>query len=598
MRYKAPATPIGRGTAKAENIERSNLGGAVATADNLGLLHSHPVSAEQENINRLQSLRGTLTMPFNMEFFGAILGGGLTWVAKKAGWERVQTAIRSVTNAPFKALRDTTIGDLGKLPAHYTHALSEHAKEAGGLAAANWKPALDNATEVMTKTSDTINGHVGEVISPARKAVARGIDRFEGTGVGKKLHGMFDTLMHNREAACTVKCGKALGKAEAALTTEATGMFRKALNFITRKAPTTVPVGELAPVMEGLAAAKGLEGVARIDQLKSVSAQLGTLMESGEIKGELAKRASDVSRYIGKTIGSAQAIETYKSAAGESLKTMVKTVGKAAGRIPLFSALVGAGVVAGIGASILIARKDSKEAKQATAELTADLGEFKDSGFMKAIKAAHKKEGGARIAKTGLEVFGGAVDGALMTMPGAGGAAMMGAMMVPQLCSGLVPDNLLLGSYIALKKSESGELKFEKPEQKLELVKQLVAALPSVAAHGGIYNRLVTPVAAEMIKQEMPVKSMVQLLANDAAFNKFASEVNAKVQAQKAAATTVGHGEAKSTADAAIAKASESSKAAVSAAAEIPGKPAGRVMVGKETLEHQGTIATREKAIA
>lgn len=218
-------------------------------------------------------------------------------------------------------------------------------------------------------------------------------------------------------------------------------------------------------------------------------------------------------------------------------KAMPKAITTALAKVrgaSIFQVMMTAGVAVGMGATLFGARAESKESKAAFKNLLADLGGDVKSPFAKAVKASYASKKNWGVAKTGLELAGGAAEGVMWAMPGLGGMALMGGMMIPQLCTGLVPDSPVLGAYVALNKAAAGELKLDTAAQ-IELVKQLVAIVPTVAAHGGQYNRLNAPIAAAIVEQKMSPKAVVQLLNNDAKFTAFADEVNSKQKAAKAA---------------------------------------------------------------
>jgi hypothetical protein len=138
------------------------------------------------------------------------------------------------------------------------------------------------------------------------------------------------------------------------------------------------------------------------------------------------------------------------------------------------------------------------------------------------------------VAKTGMKLTGVVADGAMWMLPGGGGMAMMGAVMLPQLCESLVPGNPTLGAYVALQKNERGELKLD-TEAQTQAIRQLVGVMPAVAAQGGFYNRLAQPIAAEIVSRKMNTQQVIQLLGDNAAFTALSSEVAAK-RAQAATA--------------------------------------------------------------
>lgn len=607
-RMGAPATSHVAGTGhRPVSAKKNTVGDAVAVAENEAALGAKPaLTPEQETIQSLQNARSKLTAPFMGEFMGMAAGGATTWVAGKFNMTRVQTVLRAIFSAPFEALRETTFGTITQFPAHYMNAVARHAsdasagaikrhaekaklitKETGNVAevlsgikaekvegayqAQKWSEGAKTAADKLANGAESINARVtgSDTVKTMRSAIGNKLDWLEKeTRFGGKLNEMFDGIMHRRSTAAVTRHGRAIAKAEAALTTEAPGFFKSIANFFTRTKPATVAAGTLEPIMQGIKSASDLTGEAKVGALKEVSEQLGTMLRTNVVAGADAVRAHKVAQHLTKAVSSATVAHTYEAAAGESLRQMVKTVGKSLANIKVFPALMVLGATAGLAATVLSARAESKQAKETYKDLLTQLEGHEQSGFMKAVKSSYGKEKYSRFAKTGLEVVGGVADGAFMALPGGGGAAMMGAMMLPQICGTLVPDNPLLGAYEALKQNEAGKLKLP-AEQTLELTRHMIAAMPSVEQHGGIYNRLVTPIAKEIESRKLSVREFVQLLADDSKFTAFAAEVNQKQQAK--------------------AEQAKAGKDALAAHAETPNKPATRISTGV-SAKHEGTI--------
>jgi hypothetical protein len=208
----------------------------------------------------------------------------------------------------------------------------------------------------------------------------------------------------------------------------------------------------------------------------------------------------------------------------KAIPTAIKSKLAGTKNISVFAALMVTGALAGVGAVLFGARAERKETKAAFDALTHDIGGNKNSAFAKAIEQTYASKKKWGVAKTGLEVGGEAINGALFMKTGTVGFGLIAGSMLPQLCSSLVPESPVLGGYMALKKADAGELKLD-AQARVELYKQLIAVMPSVAAHGGQYNRLTAPIAKEMATREMTAKQVVQLLGDEAGFQIFAKEV-------------------------------------------------------------------------
>lgn len=461
---------------------------------------------------------------------GSMISGALAWVPKKMGLKRTAAAIKMAINSSLHALRTTPILEVFRLPANFLN----HARgEATALEATGMAESAGRYAKSATTYAEGMEASARSFFKPLVNAVTRGVDRFEAGGIGKSLRNGADRLTNHRKAAAIVKHDAAFAEAHKALTTEARVGFKQKIGgffgdkFKGRK-PATIHAGELSHITHELNAAASLSGADKVTRLQGLAEQLKAVAGREGVAPEVAARAGNVMSHVEKALGSAGKIETYGKAAGAGLKGLLK----AAGRIPVFHALLTAGIVAGIGATLLTSRAESKAAKAAFDDLSTQLGGKSDSGFLQAVKAAHKSQKVWGKAKTGLEMAGNVADGAMWMMPGGGGMAMMGAMIVPQMIGGLVPDNPVLGALVALQKEARGEVRLD-GAAKIELVRHLVGAMPAVAAKGGVYNRLTTPIATEIVDRGMTPEQIVQLLGNNAAFTQLTSEVAAK-RAQQA----------------------------------------------------------------
>lgn len=506
-------------------IETAAKGGVSAVKKNWDAKNADP---SQTEVARLRSVKSTFMIPATLEIAGIFIGGALSWVTGKLGLQKATAAIGIALKVPVQALRNTSMAEAFRLPANFLKAASQEATAAGEKAS-GWAEATAKRSAAFEQSAAAMESRASSFAAPLRRAVGNSIEAFETTGIGKQLHGAVDRLMLSRKAAVIAKHDAVFEKAQTAMTTQATAGWRQSIgNWFSRSfkntQAATVEAGELSHIMQDLHAAKGNH-----EQLKLVGSRLESLVASKTLSAEASARAGNVSKHLGKLIGSAQALDTYGNAASGSMKTMAKAMGKAVSRIPVFNALLTVGIAAGVGATIVAANAESKQAKEAFADLSSELGNS-NSGFLQAVKKAQQSQGMMGKAKTGLRLVGEVADGAMWMLPGGGGMAMMGAVMVPQLCEGLVPENKLLGAYVALKKNDAGELKLA-PDGKVEAIRYLVAAMPAVAAKGGFYNRLSKPIAQAIVERNLSTADTIKLFGDEAAFTALASEVAAK-QAQ------------------------------------------------------------------
>jgi len=423
-----------------------------------------------------------------------------------------------------------------RLPSNVVKEAAREAAEVGGKAA-GWAEASAKQSDTMLRSAKTAEAAIQKKLAPLGRGIERVADRIEATGLGKRSHSMLDGLIGQRRRASEMAHSKALQKAERALTSEAVGFRKGHHEFFTRTKAPTIDAGELAPVMQALHASKDMSATAKAAHLQQTMMGLEMKMATaGAFEGEVAKRAQKAMKHISKVLGSAQAMENYEKAAGGSFKTMLGVVGKAVGSIKVFHALIGLGAVAGIGAALVSAKGESKQADAAMQDFARDL-EGNSSGAL--LKAAQNAQTNAKrwdIGKTGLKLVSEAADSIMWMNPHGAGLALMSAQMVPMFIEQLVPGNAPLGAYAALKKDDAGEVKLDN-SARIQCIKQLSVLNPVVAAHGGEYSRQNRANASEMVERRMTAKQIVQLLADEDAYTKFTAEVAAKQEAQAKAAT-------------------------------------------------------------
>lgn len=507
------------------------------------------VAAQQSRIGFLNGVRGWLTGIWNMEFFGGMAGGLFAGAAMKAKLPRVSAAIKAVTHAPIEAMREVGTAEAFRNPSRvlkaYLDHFAIHAAAAGGKATA-WSTAAANKAAAL-QTNIVAKEATAQVVPGAlSNAMSRGVDRLTGTAVGNRLQGATNWIAKKRLISATTAHDAALTAVDNAFKTDPVGFWAGARDSVTgfvRKifgkqvAPvTTVTMSEhLAPFASDVAAASGMRGAARVAHLEGVAARMRTVLQSPTLPEAARKQANTAMGELGKAITSARAIHQYEGAVGGTLKTLMKTAATAAGRVPLFSTVVGVGVAAGLGATLLTSKMESGQTTRVYKDMVADLGGETHGAFMQAVRAAYTKQREGHLAKAGLGMISSLAEGAFMTLPSGGGMELVAAQFVPGMIQTLVPDNALLNAYETLRKDEAGTMKLE-PAQRLGFIRELIAVMPAVAASGGSYNRLAGAMAEEMVARKMNVSAMVQLLGNEPAFTQMAAEVAQKQQAAKAAA--------------------------------------------------------------
>ncbi len=550
-------------------------------------------TSEQKTAGKLRSVKSGFMMPAQLEFFGMLGGGALGWVAKRFGWERAQGGIAIAAHAPVKALRQTNLADVMQLPANLFKAASSEASTVGG-AAAKWTEGLNDRAVGLLDKAKSGEKIVADKTHPLANSVGKKLDSFGETGFGQTVREKLHGFMQKRQVSAQTKHTTALANAHGAVTSETTGMWKSTKNFFKSAKPGEVDVKPLQEaVVDGIKASETMAGVDRTKHLTKLVETFDTQMRSGSLSGEVKARADNVMKHLQSALTSSKKLENYVATeAGAKIPALGEMVGKlakSAGRIPLYNALLTVGIAAGIGAVLVTARGESKEAKAAFAKLNTQLADHPNSSFLKSVKAAQKTGKKWGLAKTGLHVAGEVTEGFMWMLPNGGGAGMMGAMMVPQLCEMLVPGNAMLGALEALDKSDKGQLQLRQADR-IQIFAQLIGSIESVAKNGGQYNRLAKAVAGEMQERGFKYPDVVKLLGDDVAFGKFANEVSAKQKAETAKTAA----EVK-----AVAPVVEKIPAIAARAPMLAAAPSNRIGVGATEAHHKGMVVdNRQLAMA
>jgi len=469
--------------------------GAIIANDAVGILHKHPEESDNRAIARAQKIERTADKLWTAEMFAMMGGMGLGAVSRWTKNEHLDKASKAI-NYPFKKLRETQLNQV--LP-------------------------------------ESVNTQLGTTMQPVKDSVKAGLGAFEGTVVGKPVVDGLQKVSTWRAEANTSKHIKQLGKAEAALTQNPPGFFGfidDIKNFITRSKPKPIPAHEgLGEATKHLANARSAATTAdRLMHMENAKKSLVKIAETSE--GELAQRAGHVLKYVEKSAASAGMAHHFSAAETQGLAGIVKAAGKAVGRVPVFGAIMGIGMTAGLSAIVMTHRKENREAKQARDEIAAAIGE--NSVLMQSIDEAYHKNKRNHLTKSGLTSVSTIANGMMAASSTAGGMGYMAASMLPAGVSAFVKEDMTLNAYANLRHEETSGQKLP-PEAKLAMIRQLVASVPAVAKAGGIYNKLTMPVAEAIQDQNLSAQDTMKLLSNETKFSELATQVMEKQKAAQAA---------------------------------------------------------------
>lgn len=484
------------------------------------------LTPEQKKAENLRGAKDALMMPTQLEAGGMLAG----FLAGKLGFQRARVALR-MAKVPAIALRQTMLGDIFSLPAKIVKVAADEAAEVSGAVkegkknyVAGWSGKLSARSEELARTGARFQEsftNQGWLKSLSRN-VGNMLDGFAATRVGSSVERGLGRIVNWRKSAAAANHERAIQNVGAALESESN--FKWVGNIFSRGKAEEAGMHHLQDIASQIHAVTGDAA-----KLKGLHQDLLQKMGQDAFKGVAKHRAGQMAKHLGKAAGSALAVEHYGAATNQGLKAMLKSLGKAAGHIPILYALIGAGAVAATGAALVTAKGENKEAKIALADVQAVIGNDDTSGFLNALKHAKNDAMKSHAMKAGLQVMGDVADGAMWANPHSVGGALMAAQMMPMALQSLVPGEPALAAAVALRKADKGELQISKNER-VEAIHQLVAVMPSVAKHGGYYNHLAKPIANAMVEQNLNYEQILKLLANNDAFTAFSREVAAKLK--------------------------------------------------------------------
>ncbi len=458
--------------------------------------------------------------PVMMEFAGMGGGWALGGLAGLVGLNRAHVAIKSTFSAPFLALRELTWGNLGAFRAHYWKAVHELAQKTLGAAKENGKTEIVALAEARVQNAAARMRDLAHTVKPVPLAVE--------TAAGD-VRGVVGQFSQWRAARNVASHGKHLDRAITALTEHKPGFFAGMWQRLTGKTPTYTGMhSSLSGIAGDLTHAKSLSGAALANHMQGVNARLGVIAQAGH---EGASQAQQVLRFANKATRSASAAHGYAEAAKNGIAGLGAMVAKVGGRLPVFGTLVAIGTTATIGATWLKLHRQHSIDAEVLRELATDLGGANPE-YIALVKRAAGKHTLSNLGTTGLSTVGEVASGAMIaaSQQGMMSGGMMAAGFLPMVVGEPVKENIVLAAYQALGNPDLTA------EQRTEAIKHLVAIKPSVAEHGGLYNRLNAQVSKALAESGKSRPEIVRLVADDKAFTAFASEVSAK---QKATETAV-----------------------------------------------------------
>ena len=537
------------------------------------VLHQAPKSKEERHIDFFSSLAGWGWLPYNLQLMTAV-----SFVMRKVGLGKYTAIPRSLGNGMMQSFELTPMSQGGKLLGNFLRAADTQHQIVGNTKRGyllRWADASD-------KFFAGFGNWLKKTFAPLSHGIGHLADKHEGSGFGKFMQRRLSWVAEARSKKNGTKAQQQIEQltkaVNDALEPPKNGMF----SFFTRPFRNKENAEGLRPLLELLNNEElkkdpkaHMEAVAELSQ---------RLVREGKLlptrSGLAWKTNVDATKALSYLTSSAE----HAGAVGGSLRTVLKNAGKMMGHTSVMGAVVTAASALGMYVAFKTAQHENHKDAATLKQLGEDLGDH-NSPYLTEVKATTQKN---KLRHYGSGAFNAAGEAVMMTQlgPGGGGmgdmAMMGGQFMLPEMGKFLLLDNAVLKSYETLKQAERGEAEVS-PQEKLQMVRHLVGAVPVVASRGGYYNQLAAPVAEALVKKDLSVRDTLRFINDPAQFTALASEVKASVDAAKAEQAKVKEQQ--------TAAAPTGGKAAPIAA----GKPG---MIVSAERAHAGTIGDRQLAMA
>lgn len=446
------------------------------------------------------------------------------YAAKLVAGDKGKAWVHGVLKSPIKAIQETFITNIGALPANATKAFANAANENNAPALAARASA---ASEKLATSGARFTHSVNKVFAPIGKATSGFFERAAQRAEAGNASGVVTDLANWRAARIDKKIlPKITEKIIAAnnnLPLNWVGKlmqaFGKNVEYVSAPALT-----HAAPILHAVQTSNGNPEIIR----KAIAAVNDNV--PANLADDVKKRLGSVVELAEKAATQLEKKAALTSVAKGGFSAIIAGIPKALSRVSLFHAILATGIAAGGVALAMRASQDSAASDTALKEMAADLyGVSADKVTAEMIsgknaplilqKAASKSHAEARgnWAAAGLRTAGEAA----FLIPSA--AAMIANMALTSGSDMLKSDNPFVKAYGALKEAESAPQKMTE-QLKMPLVSMLVAASPAFEKHGGLRNKMVQPIAQQMIKQGLSAKQIAFEIADVKAMERRAAD--------------------------------------------------------------------------
>lgn len=520
---------------------------------------------EDQDAKNIHALEGVQSAGSSVMMADAGLGLAAFAVGKPAemmGKGKFRGFVDNYLRAPIWALRNTQINQVEQLGANFTEKAAHLHLKVGNTEKAD---ALFQKAAGKQAAAEQFGGkHFSPISSKASQVMApvgRQLERLDETAFGRAIGAPFRWFSNMRHNVVDNKYKVILNRG---LQIENTGGFIGIGSKAGNGSKAGVAIEGFNPDsilnLRNTTFSSQAAHVEALDaEIKKVTELGRDLMKKG--KPEEYKKLLGVAESLQEAKVQVLAKHWHGNVAQGGLGSLLKNLPKAAGRMSIFHALAGVGLLAGIGVTWMNSGRENKLSKKALVELAADVYGVPAEAVTKEMlnganahpliqeaSRVHEKASQGRTTISALEtmndaIFMGTMRGNTAMMHGSmgGGAYGMAPMLAvapqmminPMIPGGfslrdvLIPENQTLNAYAMMKQAEKTGMPLQ-PSDKIYLVRQMMASVPAIARHSGADNTLAPAVAAELVSQNLSTAQIIQTISNPQRFMALTREMMEK----------------------------------------------------------------------
>ena len=451
--------------------------------------------------------------------------------APESRWRaQVNAALRS----PFEAMNRTRISDLpsGRLMSEFRQARQMH-KARGGIADAKTLERLSaEAGKFHAQELERVAAEASRKVSPSKLTGALG-------WLENK------TIMRFADWRAKAADARIAGELQTAANHLTKAPEQSWLSKLFRRTFTQANLNGYAPTVNGIGSLAEKSGATLTRGVIHQAHDLNRQMLNGS-RGTAHLQGARALESLHQARGASAAAQTWRNVARGGFVQALKAIPRSLGRMNLMHGAYAVASLGIIASKFLTTGRENRLEHVALQELAADVYGVSPTQVTQAMltsQDAHPlvQQAAKMSARniTGRSAYG-AISNAAEVVTMVTMNSPVGMTLLPYCIFGdktfkemLIDERSPLQAYQVLKQAETGKIGIE-PAQKQQMVCALIAAVPGIARQGGIYNKMVKPMATELVEKKLSLREMVQTIASPEKMQALAESVQAKMPAPAA----------------------------------------------------------------